>query len=264
MGGGGRAHGLCNTVGMSDIWRLAARRTKQFDAAAVAYDRYRPRYPDGIFDDILELGELRPEALAIEIGAGTGIATASLADHGLRVIAIEPSSSMRKLAQEKLGDKVRFLPGRFEDLCPTEGADLIVAFSAWHWVEPGKGIDLVAELLPPRGTLAIAWTEVVSWGEDGFEDRLADVTGSPWPKHVEEVVASLCPISADPRFAKFAVRRHRFERTLDAAWFIGLTRTYPGFHSPERDEQFRKIIDNEFGGTVTRVEDAVLHLTRRC
>lgn len=248
---------------MSDIWKLAARRSNEFDASAIAYETYRPHYPD-IVDDIMELGELEAGDRAIEIGAGTGIGTADLVAHGLEVTAIEPSAGMRHLAQEKLGDRARFVEGRFEDVAPDEPVNLIVAFSAWHWVEPIRGLDLAAALLPAGGSLAISWTEVVSWGEGAFEDRLADVTGSPWPKSVEHMVASLGPVNDDPRFGEFAVRRHRFERVLDADFFIGLTRTYPGFHTEKRDEQFRQIIDNECGGSITRVEDAVLHLSRRC
>ena len=249
---------------MSDIWKLAARRSNEFDASAVAYETYRPHYPAEIFDDIMELGELQPGARAIEIGAGTGIGTTDLVAHGLAVTAIEPSAGMRQLAEEKLGDRAQFVEGRFEDITPDEQVDLIVAFSAWHWVEPAKGLDLADALLAPGGSLAISWTEVVSWGEGDFEDRLADVTGSPWPKSVEHMVASLGPVDDDPRFGEFAVRRHRFSRVLDADFFIALTRTYPGFHTDKRDEQFRQIIDNEFGGSITRVEDAVLHLSRRC
>ena len=100
---------------MSDMWKMAARRSSEFDSSAVAYDRYRPQYPRGIFEDIVELGELRPGAKAREIGAGTGIGTASLVDVGLQVVAIEPSAGMRKLGEEKLGDAAQFVEGRFED-----------------------------------------------------------------------------------------------------------------------------------------------------
>jgi SAM-dependent methyltransferase len=242
---------------------MAARRSKEFDASAVAYDQYRPRYPDEIIDDIVDLGELQPGAEVIEIGAGTGIGTESLVSHGLKVVAIEPSAGMRELAQEKLGDRARFVEDTFEDWPATEQVDAIVAFSAWHWVEPEKGLDLAAAILPPGGVLAVAWTEVVSWGQGDFEERLAEVTGSPWPKSVEHMVASLQPINADDRFGESVLRRHRFERDLDAETFVGLTRTYPGFHTPKRDTRFQQIIDNDFGGSVTRIEDAVLYLFRR-
>jgi hypothetical protein len=77
------------------------------------------------------------------------------------------------------------------------------------------------------------------------------------------MLGSLEPVKEDTRFGEFSQRRHRFERELDADFFIALTRTYPGFHSETRDDQFRQVIDNELGGTITRVEDAVLHLARR-
>jgi SAM-dependent methyltransferase len=248
---------------MSDMWKMAARRSSEFDSSAVAYDRYRPQYPNGIFEDIIELGELGPGAKALEIGAGTGIGTASLVEFGLQVVAIEPSAGMRALGQEKLGDAAQFVEGRFEDWPAGEGVDLIVAFSAWHWVEPETGLNLAAEILPSGGSLAISWTEVVSWGQGNFEDRLAEITGSPWPKRVDHMLGSLEPVKGDTRFGELSERRHRFERELDADFFIALTRTYPGFHSETRDHQFRQVIDNEFGGSITRVEDAVLHLARR-
>ena len=248
---------------MSDSWRLAARRSKEFDESAVAYDRYRPRYPDAIIDDIVTLGGLAPGARAIEIGAGTGIGTAALVERGLRVTAIEPSAGMRALAQEKLGDQARFVDGRFEDLPDDDAAEAIVAFSAWHWVEPERGLDLAATVLGPGGVLAVCWTEVVEWGPGDFGDRLAEVTGAPWPKRAESMLASLEPLHADDRFEEVAVRTARFERDLDAPTFVALTRTYPGFHSAKRDARFAQIIDNDFGGSIHRTEDAALHLFRR-
>ena len=247
----------------SGLWRWAARRSKESGDSAVAYDEFRPRYPEAMFDDIMELGELQSGALAVEIGAGTGIATEGLVERGLQVVAIEPSDGMRALAQQKLGDRARFIGGRFEDFSALGAADAIVAFSAWHWVEPSVGLDLAARLLPAGGVLAVAWTEVVSWGQGDFEERLAEVTGSPWPKTMGHMRASLAPIHADGRFREIALRAHEFERELDAQTFIGLTRTYPGFHNAQHDARFEQIIDNDFAGSIRRVESGVLYLFRR-
>ena len=245
------------------LWRLAARRSKESGESAAAYDEFRPRYPAALFDDIVELGELQAGALVVEVGAGTGIATEALVERGLQVVAIEPSDGMRALAQEKLGDRARFTGGRFEDFSELTAADAIVAFSAWHWVEPSAGLDRAARLLSAGGVLAVAWTEIVSWGQGDFEDRLAEVTGSPWPKRVGHMRASLEPIRDDDRFREIAVWSHQFERELNAKTFIGLTRTYPGFHNARRDALFEQIIDNEYAGSIRRVENGVLHLFRR-
>lgn len=248
---------------MSQAWKLAERRSMQFDESAIAYDRYRPRYPAQLVDDIVELGALRAGARVLEIGAGTGIGTAALLEHGLCVVAIEPSAGMRRLAQEKLGDTAQFVDGRFEDWRRDDPVDGVVAFSAWHWVEPDRGLDLLAAVLPRGGALCVAWTEIVSWGQGDFEERLAEVTGSPWPKTVWQMLDSLGPVADDDRFGDFSVRRHLFERNLDAEEFVGLTRTYTGFHTPERDARFKEIIDQDFAGSVKRVEEAVLYVSRR-
>ncbi len=248
---------------MSDLWRSAEQRSAEFDAKAVDYDRYRPRYPESLFDDIVELGALRRGATVLEIGAGTGIATGPLADRGFQVTAIEPAPAMVEVAVEKLGSRVRFVVGRFEDWSPVAQVQLVVACNVWHWVEPGAGVQLVAELLPPGGTLALVWTEIVSWGHEPFEDRLEAAFGSLWAKDLDHVVSSVEAVERDPRFDEFQVRRHRFDRTLDAPSFVAVSRTYGADHGDEHDRAIRRIIDDEMGGAVTKVEDAVLYLARR-
>ena len=157
---------------MPALWRIAQERRAEFDARALEYDRYRPRYPGSLFDDIVQLGALRRGAATVEIGAGTGIATAPLADRGLRVTALEPAPAMAAVGAQRLRDRARFVVGRFEDWTPEEQVQLVVACNAWHWVDPGIGVQLAARLLPAGGSLALVWTEIVSWGQEPFEDLL--------------------------------------------------------------------------------------------
>ena len=248
---------------MTDLWRGAGDRVSEFDAIAVDYDEYRPRYPERLFDDIVEAGELAQGAPVVEIGAGTGIATTPLVDRGLIVTALEPAPGMAALARAKLGNRARIEVTRFEDWTTTEPIQLVGAFNAWHWVQSDIGVDLAAQMLPVGGTLAIVRTDVISWGEEPFETRLADAFGAPWPKTVDQVVKSLDPVHEDGRFGGFQEHHYRFERRLDATDFVAVTRTYGGTHSAERDEIIRTIIDEELGGAVTKVEDAVLNLARR-
>jgi Ribosomal RNA adenine dimethylase len=114
------------------------RRSQKFGAESIAYELANAPTPEQIFADIVETGELKPGARVIEIGAGIGIATVSLVSHDLQVTAIEPAPAMRELAHERLGDKVHFVSGRFEDWTPIERVDLITTVSAWRRVEPGQ------------------------------------------------------------------------------------------------------------------------------
>jgi SAM-dependent methyltransferase len=248
---------------MSDLWQVASEASKRFAAQALDYDRYRPQYPESVFDDIVELAKISPGDKAVEIGAGTGIATEPLVARGLEVTAIEPEAALVAVAQSKLRDRARLVVGRFEDYSPDSPVQLLAAFNAWHWVDPTIGVDHVARLLEPRGSLALIWTEVVSWGQEPFEERLAEIFGSRWEKRMDHVDGAMRPVLDDARFDEFRIRHHPFERALDASTFIAVTQTYGGHRTAEKYEAIRQVIDDDFGGIVTKVEDAVLYLTAR-
>ena len=167
---------------MSDLWRAASKTSERFAAQALDYDRYRPRYPDSVFDDLAASVKLVPGDKVVEVGAGTGIATEPLVERGLQVTAIEPSATLAAVAESKVADRARFFVGRFEDFSTDSHIKLLTAFNAWQWVEPRVAVDLAARLLEPGGSLALVWTEVISWGQAPFEECLADTFGSPWTK----------------------------------------------------------------------------------
>lgn len=194
---------------MAELWERAHQRVAEFNAQTLDYDRYRPRYPQACFDDLVETAGLKPGDEVVEVGAGTGIATVPLVEAGLKVTAIEPGTHMAAVAKAKLGGRSVFFDGRFEDWFPIGPVSLVIAFNAWHWVEPSRGVGLAARALVPGGTIAIAWTEVVSWGSDPFARLLSETTGRPWPTGpFAECVASLEPLRADARFGPVEVRRH--------------------------------------------------------
>jgi SAM-dependent methyltransferase len=160
---------------MSDLWQQSSKASDRFGAQALAYDRYRPRYPEAVFDDILAITDTTTGTEVIEIGAGTGIATEPMIRRGLFATAIEPSPEMAALAQAKVGDRGSVFVGRFENYSAPGQVQLVTAFNAWHWVEPEAGLNQIAELLTPGGSLALVWTEVVSWGQEPFEERSSNL-----------------------------------------------------------------------------------------
>jgi SAM-dependent methyltransferase len=258
---GGRSVGIIVLV--SDLWRFADVATGRFAAQARDYDRYRPRYPEGVFDDIVDRAHLASGDHVVEIGAGTGIATRPLVDRGLRVTAIEPSDTLAAMARAKVSGEAEVVNGRFEDFSTQSPFQLVTAFNAWHWVNPSIGVDRAAGVLESGGSLALVWTEVVQWGEEPFGDRLVQVFDQIWNKRESFVDDSLQPIREDRRFEDVLVRHHIFHRTLDATAFVAVTRTYGGDHTAEQYRAIERIIDHDFGGAVTKTEDAVLYLTRR-
>jgi len=247
---------------MSDLWQAAPEAIQRFGAQALDYDRYRPRYPEGVFDDIVQIADISAGSEVIEIGAGTGIATEPLVRRGLSMTAIEPSPEMAALGHAKLGDSALVFVGRFEEYEAPGPVQLVAAFNAWHWVEPEVAVNRVAELLAPGGCLAMVWTEVLSWGEEPFEDRLTEVSGHPWVKRLDHVDGSMRPVHSDSRFEDPLVLHHAFERTLDAPTFVAVTKTYGGHRTDKQYDAIARVIDDEFDGSITKAEDAALYISR--
>jgi SAM-dependent methyltransferase len=247
---------------VSKLWEHSAGASARFASQAEQYDRYRPRYPAELFATLLREAELVDGDVAIEIGAGTGLATHPLTDCGLVVHAVEPAVELADLAKGKLQGRARFISGRFEDCPLPTHARLVGAFNAWHWVEPGVGLDRAAGLLKPHGSLALVWTEVVSWGPPRFEERLADIFGAPWSKVQPHIEASLRPVQSDPRYGEVRVFHHPFERILDGSSYVAVTQTYGGQRTAEEYDALERIIRDEFGDAVCKQEDAVLYLSQ--
>jgi SAM-dependent methyltransferase len=246
---------------VTDLWRLAPQRVAEFDAAAAAYDTYRPRYPAAVFEDLAE--QAGAGAHLVEVGAGTGIATEALVECGFRVVAIDPAPAMVAVAKAKLGAAADLWTGRFEDWEPQSTVDVIAAFNSWHWVEPRIGVPKAAEVLRSGGLFALTWTDVVQYGQAPFEQRLLEELGWRPTNIFDRVTSCLGGIDQDDRFNGPVVRRHRFQRRIDAKTYIEVSRTYGASLGTEFDATIENLINQEFGGHVDKVEDAVLYLYRR-
>ena len=230
-------------MGDAGVWKLAADRRAEFDASAADYDRYRPRYPDSLFDELVGLAGLAPGDAAIEIGAGTGIASLPLVERGLRLTALEPALGMARIASQKLDGRGEILVQRFEDFSVQEPVSLVAAFNSWHWVEPGPGIAALERTLRPGGILAVVWSEVVQWGQEPFETTMFELAGwSPSRTMTPALVDSLEPLGSSGLFGDFEVRRYRLSRDLDAQTYIEGTRTY-GSTQPDWEDAVRRAIE---------------------
>ncbi len=62
---------------------------KSFDSEVANYDKWRPRYCNELFNDIIEYSKLDSEKKCIEIGCGTGQATEPILKTGSSLLALE-------------------------------------------------------------------------------------------------------------------------------------------------------------------------------
>jgi len=135
-----------------------------FNEVPELYDRVRPGYPDELFADLVRIAGLGEHSSVLEVGCGTGQATRSLAMLGCSVTAIEPGAAMAALARQRIAafGNVTVEESTFEEW--DDGGrrfDVLVAASAWHWVDPSIGWRRAHDLLRPGGWTALLGNIVV-------------------------------------------------------------------------------------------------------
>lgn len=125
-----------------------------FDAVAAEYDAVRPPYPDELFDDLTGVVGGAGQRI-LEVGCGSGQATASLLGCGWEVVAVDPGAELIALAKTRLSG-VEFHVGRFETFAPEPASfRLVTSAQAWHWIDPAVSFPKAAMALQPGGWLAI-------------------------------------------------------------------------------------------------------------
>lgn len=136
-----------------------------FNKVARLYHESRPRYPEELFDALVTVTNLPEDAKLLEIGPGTGQATASLAKRGYTISAIELGDDLAEVARQELKEypNVKILTGSFEDAeFPPTFFDLIYAATAFHWIDQDVRFTRPHNLLINGGHLAIIETVHVS------------------------------------------------------------------------------------------------------
>src|SRR5258708_23885700 len=128
------------------------------------YDRVRPAYPGELFADLAAITGMDSGSPVLEVGCGTGEATRSLAALGYPVTAIEPGAGMAALARQRLAafGNVEVENSTFEEW--DDGGrrfDVLVAASAWHWVDPSIGWRRAHDVLHAGGWMALLGNVVV-------------------------------------------------------------------------------------------------------
>ena len=126
-------------------------RAESFGAFADRYDRFRPTYPESVFD---ALGPLKDKRV-LDVGCGTGKAARRFTEKGATVLGLDIDDRMAAVARSH-GIAVEV--ASFESWnAKGRTFDLVASGQAWHWVDPETGANKAADVLVEGGRLAVFW-----------------------------------------------------------------------------------------------------------
>tara|TARA_Y100001937_G_scaffold128452_3_gene204827 strand:+ start:46221 stop:46976 length:756 start_codon:yes stop_codon:yes gene_type:complete len=159
-----------------------------FSRQSEDYARFRPHYPDHLFQ---ALGSLCADhSLAADIGTGSGQCAVRLADFFENVIALDPSENQVSKAQKH--PSVRYAVAPAENTgCEAASADLITVAQALHWFEHEAFFQEAHRILRPGGLLAAFGYghHFVEGCQETMDQFYHNVVGPYWPPERESIEA---------------------------------------------------------------------------
>jgi SAM-dependent methyltransferase len=126
-----------------------------FGRAAEEYERGRPGYAEAALDAV----GLAPDAVVLDLAAGTGKLTRQLVPRYARVLAVEPLDGMRAVLQ-RVVPEAEALSGTAEAIpLEDDAVDAVFVAEALHWFASAATLAELARVLRPAGTLAILFNQ---------------------------------------------------------------------------------------------------------
>ena len=150
---------------------------RAFGVRADDYERHRSGWPDEAVERALAGVGADPDAIVVDLAAGTGKLTRELVPRVRRVIAVEPSDDMRAVLAAQVPE-AEALAGT-ADAMPLDDAsvDAVLVAEAFHWFCTAEAVAEIARVIRPGGGLALLW-------------NAHDFGGDPWVRSMGELINS--------------------------------------------------------------------------
>ncbi len=138
-----------------------ARSREYFDRVAGQWDRIKQNYIQDALPFLVVAKLLRGDAIALDVGTGTGDVLMQLGKVARKVIGVDSSERMLaecKARVEKAGlDNVELRPGDAEEL-PLSDGECDIAFCSMvlhHLAQPARGISEMGRVVKPGGRVVL-------------------------------------------------------------------------------------------------------------
>lgn len=198
-----------------------------FGRDADSYDAFRPTYPT---EAIEHMTGLVAASRAVEVGAGTGLATADVAREGLQLTCLEPSEDMAAILKSKDLPGVEVVVSSLEDWDgQRDSIDLMFAAQAWHWVDRSTAYGKALAVLRPGGVLALMWNiphERYAEFEDVYRRHAPELLAERDDRIKRRDATGWADEMCEAGFGDVDTFTHRWSADLEPGDYVSLHATY--------------------------------------
>ncbi len=186
---------------------LRDRLGRSFGAVASQYATARPRYPETLVADIVRSG-----TRVLELGAGTGLLTRTLATSNLTFLVATDLDPQMLVELHGALPAIPAVVARAERLpFPDQHFDMVIAAQAAHWFDLEPAAHEIRRVLRPGGELALLWNHrslEVDWVAQFERITRAYTIGTVDREVADEIAATGC-------FGPFSMYKAAFEHRVD-------------------------------------------------
>ncbi|MEM7713012.1 MAG: class I SAM-dependent methyltransferase [Cyanobacteria bacterium P01_A01_bin.68] len=133
-----------------------------YSSVAATYNRTRPRYPQELISNVVELAQLRANATILELGCGPGTATVEFGKLDFFMVCLEPSGEASEFARQNClqYENVEVNNTTFEEWeAKGKEFDAVLAATSFHWVSGEIRCSKSADVLKDNGSLILLWNK---------------------------------------------------------------------------------------------------------
>lgn len=254
---------------------IDTKRALSFQKTAQLYDRLRPGYPSTWVADLQKITKIDSKTAVLEVGSGTGIATADLLNVTKHIACLDPGEDMLEIAKTKFPD-LNFIHSTFEKLTTDKPFNMIVSAMAWHWVDPEVGYKKASSILTKSGFLAIIRYYHIDNDPNSFHNRAQYI----YEKYNKNTVTKrnteqLKRINEDAQALNNSYFRlvnkieYKWQQNYSIEEYLALRNTYSDHLTmkPEQrekmEQELREFAQKEFGGKLIKKYTTVLFVAQK-
>jgi SAM-dependent methyltransferase len=256
-------------------------RKNWYSPAAEAYNKARPRYPQDLIRQVVEIAQLSSNSKILEVGCGPATATVEFALLDCSMTCLEPNPDFYQLAQQncKPYPNVEIQNTSFEEwVLETENFDAVLAASSFHWIPPEIGYPKAAKALQKNGYLILLWNKELQPCYKVYQS-LSEIYQAHAPslnryedrKTQEDILRGLGQMITDSgQFKDVVCGQIESEVTYTVDEYLTLLNTYSPYIILEPQNKqalfagLRNRIEQEYGGRLQLSYLSAFHIAQKC